>query len=208
MIGTIVNTCSKNFGSMSSVLYVVVEELTPEITAVIGARWIIGAGGGITKVCAPALLHEVAHPRLRAQLGATYYAFAYVGGVFAAWIAFSGLYIESSWSWRFPTLFQLTGPVIVLAILFDIPESPRFLMKIGKESEAQRILGKYHANGQEDDPLVQHEIQEIKAALAAEEITQQTSYLDFLRTPANRRRLFVVVFISFGTNWVGNGIVS
>lgn len=33
------------------------------------ARVIIGIGGAITKVAAPALLHEIAHPRLRAVFG-------------------------------------------------------------------------------------------------------------------------------------------
>ncbi|KAH8822939.1 hexose transporter-like protein [Flagelloscypha sp. PMI_526] len=174
----------------------------------VGARWIIGAGGGVTKVCAPALLHEIAHPRLRANLGATYYAFAYVGGVFAAWICFGGLYIKSSWSWRFPTIFQIAGPIIVLLLLFDVPESPRFLMKKGRDKEALNVLAKYHANGKQDDELIQHEFHEIKAALAAEEKARQISYLDFLRTSANRRRLFVILIISFGTNWVGNGVVS
>lgn len=174
----------------------------------IGARWIIGAGGGLTKVAAPALLHEIAHPRLRATLGATYYAFAYVGGVFAAWICFGGLYINSSWSWKFPTIFQLAGPVVVIILLFDIPESPRYLMRTGKADLARKLLAKHHANGREDDELVLHEIQEINAALAAEKMNKQTSYLDFFRTPANRRRLFVIVLISVGTNWVGNGIVS
>lgn len=98
--------------------------------------------------------------------------------------------------------------MVVLVLLFDIPESPRFMMRQGRETEALKVLAKHHANGDENDPLVLHEMQEIQAALAAEEANKQTSYLDFLRTPANRRRLFVVCFIAFGTNWVGNGIVS
>ncbi len=174
----------------------------------IGSRWIIGAGGGVTKVCAPALLHEIAHPRLRATLGASYYAFAYMGGVFAAWICFGGLYIPSTWSWRFPTLFQFAGPLVVILILIDVPESPRYLIRKGQEDKAVAILAKHHANRRADDKLVLHEVAEIKAALAAEEANKQTSYLDFFRTPANRRRLFVVCVISIGTNWVGNGIVS
>lgn len=174
----------------------------------IGARWIIGAGGGITKVAAPCLLHELAHPRLRAQAGATYYAFAYLGGVAAAWLCFGGLFIASSWSWRFPVLFQLAGPAVVLALLLDMPESPRFLLKQGRADAAHRVLAAHHANGAMDDPLVLHEMQEIRAALDAEKEQSQTSYLDFFRTPANRRRLFVVLVISVGTNWVGNGVVS
>lgn len=190
VIGAFVNAFAKNFDMF------------------IGARWIIGAGGGITKVAAPALLHEIAHPRIRAAAGATYYAFAYLGGVFAAWICFGCLYITSEWSWRFPTIFQLAGPVIVLAALLDIPESPRFLMKHGREEEAHKILAKFHANGDMNDELVLHEMVEIRSALELEEANSQTSYLDFFRTPANRRRLFIVCAISIGTNWLGNGVVS
>jgi MFS family permease len=141
-------------------------------------------------------------------LSLTNVSFAYVGGILAAWICFGGLYIKSTWSWRFPVLFQAVGPIIVIVLLFDIPESPRFLMAHGHEDRALRILAKSHANGKMDDPLVQHEMQEIKAALAAEQANKQTSYLDFLRTPANRRRLFVVCVIAIGTNIVGNSVIS
>jgi len=44
------------------------------------ARVIVGIGGGITKVAAPALLHELAHPRLRATMGTMYYGFYHFGG--------------------------------------------------------------------------------------------------------------------------------
>lgn len=190
IIGSLVNAFAKNFDTF------------------IGARWIIGAGGGISKVAAPAWLHEIAHPRLRASAGATYYAFAYVGGIFAAWICFGCLYIDNEWSWRFPTIFQLAGPVVVIAATFDMPESPRFLMKKGKTEEAIAILAKYHANGEVEDELVQYEILEIQNALEAENANKQVSYFDFFRTGANRRRLFVICVISIGTNWLGNGVVS
>lgn len=45
----------------------------------VGGRVILGSGGAITKVGAPALLHEIAHPRLRGTLGGIYYAVYYMG---------------------------------------------------------------------------------------------------------------------------------
>jgi MFS family permease len=48
------------------------------------ARTIVGVGGGITKVAAPALLHEIAHPRLRATMGTLYYGFYHLGGTVSA----------------------------------------------------------------------------------------------------------------------------
>ncbi|KAK9893523.1 general substrate transporter [Cystobasidium minutum MCA 4210] len=206
--GTYGRKWSLRIGAVLIIIGSFVNAFAKDFDTFIGSRWIIGAGGGISKVAGPAWLHEIAHPRIRASAGATYYAFAYLGGIFAAWICFGSLYIQSEWSWRFPTIFQIAGPIIVIAASFDIPESPRFLMKKGRTEEAINILAKYHANGSVDDELVQYEILEIQKALEAENLNKQVSYLDFLKTAANRRRLFVICVISIGTNWLGNGVVS
>lgn len=47
-------------------------------------RAIIGAGVGITKVAAPVLIQEIAHPRLRPILGSCYQTFAYIGSAVGA----------------------------------------------------------------------------------------------------------------------------
>ena len=70
------------------------------------------------------------------------------------------------------------------------------------------MLIKHHANGAADDPLVEYEYREITSAIEAEELVPKTKYIDFLRSPGNRRRLFAVVTLAFGTNWVGNGLIS
>lgn len=82
-----------------------------------------------------------------------------------------------------------------------------FLVKKGRNEEALSVLAKYHANGQTDDALVQWEYHEVQSAIQQEE-SVQSSYLDFFRTPGNRRRLMVIVSISVGTNWVGNSLIS
>lgn len=54
------------------------------LTQICAARVVLGIGGSITKVGAPPLLQETAHPRLRANLGHMYYGFYYVGSLFSA----------------------------------------------------------------------------------------------------------------------------
>ena len=81
-------------------------------------------------------------------------------------------------------------------------------MKQGKVSEAHRVLAKYHANGDMEDPLVQLELREINAALDREAKMQQVSFMDFTRTPGNRKRLGVLTLMAFSLNWMGNGIIS
>lgn len=72
---------------------------------------------------------------------------------------------------------------------------------------AFRVLTKYHANGDETDPLVRLEYDEIVKGIEIEEANSQTHYTDYLKAN-NRSRLFLLVVIAIGTNWVGNGIVS
>lgn len=79
---------------------------------------------------------------------------------------------------------------------------------MGKEQEARSVLAKYHANGKEDDPLVEYEFREILEALKAEEANNQTKYSDYLRGSGNRLRLLIIIVVSLGTNWVGNGIIG
>lgn len=69
-----------------------------------------------------------------------------------------------------------------------------------------------HHIGNSQDPgdigLVKFEVEEIQAALEMEKMSESTSYLDFLKTSANRKRLFICCFIAVLMQLSGNGLVS
>lgn len=75
-------------------------------------------------------------------------------------------------------------------------------------AEASNILTKYHANGSYDDCLVRWELVEIETSIESETFDHKASYFDFFRTKGNRRRLAVLLSLSIGSNWVGNGIIA
>ncbi|KAJ6015965.1 hypothetical protein N7540_010556 [Penicillium herquei] len=141
------------------------------------SRVIMGIGGALSKTGAPALLQEVTHPRLRSPM-------------------IIGLSVHSNWSWRFPCLLAIFGPIFVALILLKAPESPRSLVKKGRNTEALTILAKYHANGDTSDPLVIWEYQEIERALEEEALSSKGSYLDLLKTKGNRKRLMVTLVMA------------
>ncbi|GFZ44900.1 hypothetical protein JCM24511_02626 [Saitozyma sp. JCM 24511] len=190
LAGGLINATSRNMGQY------------------IAGRAFMGFGTSMTLTVGPTLCQEIAHPRYRAQVGSLYTCIYYIAAICSAFICFGTRFIDSEYSWRIPCYFQILGPIAALLMTFNMPESPRWLWKKGKIAEATRILGKYHANGDENDPLVQLECEEIKQALEDEEANSQTRYMDYFKTPGNRRRLFVVCIIAVGTNWVGNGIIS
>lgn len=113
----------------------------------------------------------------------------------------------SSWSWKIPNLVQGFGPVLLLSSVL-VPESPRWLLKKGREERAHALLAEYHANGDMQDPLVLRQIADIKASLELETLNKSARWVDFVRTPANRRRLAIIVVIAMAAQWSGNGVVQ
>ena len=180
-----------------------------------------------TEITACALVPELAHPRVRHMAGGflntTYFVSCswklplqkltcQIGSIFSAWLTFAMVYYPGSgtnnWSWRIPTLIQGFGPIILALGVWFVPQSPRWLVKKGRADEAHKILAKYHANGDLDDPLVQLEMREIQAAVTLEEISNTGSWKSFVSTIGNRRRFFVIIMIGTATQWIGNGLVS
>lgn len=65
-------------------------------------------------------------------------------------------------------------PSAFLAFLLPfLPKSPRWLAKVGREKEAIQVLARIQANGNESDPLVIAEYEEIITTLEAERAAGQ-----------------------------------
>lgn len=105
-----------------------------------------------------------------------------------------------------------------------VPESPRFLVSKGlvgvspvvtllrfssvthflfKESQAAKILAKYHANGgDEHDPLIIFEMAQIRHALNLErEINEKLTFIQLWSTPGNLKRLRIIIAIAIFSQW-------
>jgi len=175
----------------------------------IAGRGIMGGALGIQSTVGPPLMQEICHPRLRARASAMWFITYQFGTVVSAWVCFGTLSWGSQWSWRLPSLFQVTGTgiIVVYTLLGQMPESPRYLVSRGKEEEALKTLADLHANGVKEDPLVQYEMEEIKLGLEMDK-DASNSYLDLVRTPGNRKRIFVLLFIAVSGQFAGNALVS
>ncbi|GAA6004784.1 hypothetical protein JCM10207_001013 [Rhodosporidiobolus poonsookiae] len=170
-----------------------------------GGRALVGVGGSLLALATNLLCNEILHPRLRSVGAAFFLVFYYTGSIVSAWVSYAVIAADwqSDWSWRLPTLLQICGPVIVAIGCFLIPESPRYLVAKGKRDQALKVLADHHANGKIDDELVQHEMDEIEAAIAREKV-EKTGFMSFFKTKGNLHRLLIVV--ATGTGSQANGV--
>lgn len=131
--------------------------LAANIQVFIVARFIGGIAVGGASVLSPMYISEVAPPKLRGRLVATS-QLAIVTGILAAF--FSDYMIDSllSGNWRWMFLAGVFPSALLWVLLFFIPRSPRWLVKIGREEESLQVIRK--VNSDEDAETLLAEINE------------------------------------------------
>ncbi|KAG1758503.1 hypothetical protein EDD22DRAFT_189025 [Suillus occidentalis] len=199
-------------GAVVMLAGVIAQASSTTMQVFLGARVLIGLGMSFSINAAPLLISELSYPTHRGKMTSLYNSLWYSGSVISAWIClgshdYAG---TSTWSWRIPSFVQAAIPVIQMVLIWFIPESPRFLMARGLESQAMRVLAQYHANGRDErDPIVTFEMAQIRHALNLErQFAFGKSYLRCFSTPGNRQRMFVIIWIAVFSQWSGNGLAS
>ncbi|CAN9409338.1 unnamed protein product [Alternaria alternata] len=127
----------------------------------LGMRILVGFSSISNTISSSALLVELAHPRQRAVAGALFNTCYFIGSITAAWVSYGALRIRGSWSWKLPVAIQLFWSLAQLSLIIFCPESPRWLVRHGKQEKARSIMIRYHANGHDGDELVSSEFARI-----------------------------------------------
>ncbi|GAM34948.1 hypothetical protein TCE0_015r02869 [Talaromyces pinophilus] len=174
----------------------------------IAGRLIIGLGTGIVAVAAPQLMTEVAYPTHRGKIVSLYMTQWVVGYLVAAWTTYGTQVMDSSWSWRLPSLLQGVPSVLQLVLSLFVPESPRWLVYKDRHEEAFNILARYHASGDRDSRLVRFEMLEIQATLEEEKKQKAIQWGEFVRTAGNRKRLWILLFVGYAAQLSGLGLTG
>lgn len=77
-----------------------------------------------------------------------------------------------------------------------------------QEEKALATLANCHANGNQNDEVVQLEMSEIRDTLLLEKEFEGNSWMELVRTKGNRHRMIICVTAGFFSQWSGNGLVS
>lgn len=114
--------------------------------------------------------------------------------------------VNSSFIWRFPIAFQIVPLIFLLCVVYLMPESPRWLIKVGREEEGRYILGRLRG---EHDGLAEAEFQDIRNIVELERKTsKQNSYLAMLfgwksGKLHTGRRVQLVIWLQILQEWIG-----
>ena len=134
------------------------------------------------------------------------------GVVVAYWLEFGLSFIDGGASpvrWRFAVAFQIIPLLVLLGFCWFFPESPRYLVKVGREDEARFVLERLRGDQGVDREKVESELSDIKAVAELERKTaSQTSYASMLFGTGSKelhiaRRVQLVIWLQIVQEWVG-----
>jgi SP family xylose:H+ symportor-like MFS transporter len=166
----------KNVLIVAAVLFAVSAVWTAlpgNFTQFVIARILGGIGVGIASMLSPMYIAEVAPAQIRGRL-VTFNQFAIVTGILTVYFVnyyIAGLgvgdwNVQVGWRWMFGS--EALPAILFLFFLFFIPESPRWLIKEGREEEARKVLSRVR-NG--DD--IEDEVREIKKTLTVAKVSMR-----------------------------------
>ncbi|KAL3471758.1 general substrate transporter [Aspergillus californicus] len=179
------------------------------IAYIYGGRVIAGFGIGGMSAITPVYVSENCPANVRGRIAGLFQEFLVIGVTISYWLCYGveRNFPSSTKQWRLPIGFQLVPSGIMFVGLLFLKESPRWLMKQGRHSEAIASLAwTRHADSESEEVL--QEIAEIRASIEEElRSTEGVTWKEIL-LPGNRLR-FVNAFIMMfwqqfsGTNSIG-----
>jgi len=163
--------------------------LPRNITEFVLARVLGGLAIGLASTLSPLYIAEISPARIRGLL-VSVNQLAIVTGILLSYSVNYGLTGAGSANWRWMFASAAVPSAFFLVTLLSVPESPRWLVQKGRETEAEHILSRIKGKD-----AAQAEIQAIRAAVAEE----SGNIFD----PAFRQPLVVAILIGLLSQFTG-----
>jgi sugar porter (SP) family MFS transporter len=115
--------------------------LAPNLGYFIGSRFFAGIGVGMASMLSPMYIAEIAPPKARGMLVAINQLTIVLGQVFTHLENF-GLRNNGPEAWRWMFGLGTIPSLLFFAGVIFLPESPRWLLRAGREPDARKVLGR------------------------------------------------------------------
>jgi sugar porter (SP) family MFS transporter len=162
------------------------------------SRLIIGLGVGCSSATVPTYLSELAPSRLRGAMSALNQIFIVLGILIAFLVDY---FLKDSANWRAMLAGALVPAIILVIGLNFLPETPRWLLRLGREEEAREVLVSSHGTNDVDAELAS--IREVVRL----DTDRQSRWRD-LAAPWVRPMLIVALLLAVGQQFSGVNAIN
>ncbi|KAG6046953.1 hypothetical protein E4U17_007682 [Claviceps sp. LM77 group G4] len=167
---------------------VILQTVSTAIPMFLAGRFFAGLGVGLISALIPLYQSETAPKWIRGAIVGSYQFSITVGLLLAAVVNNATKDRYDTGSYRIPIAVQFAWSIILFAGMIILPETPRFLIKVGKGEKAAKALGTLRRLPA-DHPAVRDELREIQSSHDFEMSIGSASYLGCFKAPLLKRQL-------------------
>jgi len=172
-------------------------------------RFFYGAGAnsflGVTGV----FTSELAPPALRGFFVGMVGGGIVIGYSIASLMGLACFYIDDLQAqWRVPLGLTLVFLVFMLCVLPWLPESPRWLLMVGRDEDARKIIFDIHKSSKDhSQTFAEQEFFQMQQQIELDK-TMKTSWLEMFRRPSYRKRSVIALTFGFFNQSTGILVVG
>ncbi|KAI0196621.1 general substrate transporter [Xylaria flabelliformis] len=148
-------------GTSIMIIGAILQSSSSTLPHLIIGRIITGLGNGGNTSTVPTWQSETSRSHKRGKLVMIEGALITGGITLSYWIDLGFSFAPGTVAWRFPLAFQIFFCLFILSFIWNLPESPRWLILKGREDEAREVLAAL-ADTTVEDRLVHDEFLAIK----------------------------------------------
>ncbi|WYZ37066.1 hypothetical protein EsH8_II_000572 [Colletotrichum jinshuiense] len=198
ILGTIINMMFANsigrrntifVGSVISCIGSALQAGAVNMAMLIVGRFIGGAAVGMVTSTIPMYASELSEAKYRGVLSGLLQWMLSWGFLVAQWLGYGCSFSDTQFSWRFPLAFQAVPGVILVAGVYFLQESPRWLMERDRHEDARNSLNKLRSGL--DEETIDLEFREIRDVILADRALGDISWKSIITKPSWRRRLIL-----------------
>ncbi|KAJ3892127.1 sugar transporter [Lentinula edodes] len=178
-------------------------------TLILG-RIIAGFAIGILSMTVPLYNTEIAPPKIRGFLVGLTQESIGIGFLVANWVGYGCQFIDSDASWQLPLGLQLLPAALLLIGVQFLPYSPRWLLEVGRDEEARKVVYLLHGtkNSAELEEAAEQEYNEMHDTIKAEILIRSRKISDLWATHAMMKRTLISCAVQIFTQFTGINIIS
>jgi MFS transporter, SP family, sugar:H+ symporter len=177
------------FNSVVFIVGVVLQTIATAIPMFVAGRFFAGLGVGLLSATIPLYQSETAPRWIRGAIVGSYQWAITFGLLIAAIVLNATKNRQDTGCYRIPIAVQFAFAIIMIVGMIILPETPRYLIKRGKLDEAAASLARLRQLPV-DHFDIKEELAEILANHNYELSVGSSSYLELVKNPSIRKRLF------------------
>ncbi|KAK6371786.1 hypothetical protein LTS17_008609 [Exophiala oligosperma] len=173
-------------------------------------RFLNGLGVGAIDVAVPLYQSELSPAKQRGRMVGSHGFLVVCGYAGAGWTGLWCYFVKNpSVQWRLCLCLQVVAPAILLLGSPWLPESPRWLISQGRNTEALEILKRLHTGGAaHTDMAAREEFYQISKQIELESSIGNTSLWGLMLKPSYRKRVLCGMFVQFLAQSTGVLVVN